>query len=205
MMLSLVASVKLGILLVTSQFRCVPTSQFRFVFSPFRTFSEWSLALTRPLLQSKRLMFDVLIHFLRIYFWGVWIMRFDHIHSCPLILPKYLLLLLIHHFALFVPIKTNLYCPYILEGRVFHWSMASLPGTTVAEKTISPSPRSHQSSTLPQLEVELCAQLWSPCWGVAGLRSCTCCHNHCEIICAVVLLCPEDSVFFAAIDCLRLL
>lgn len=101
MMLSSVASVKLGDIL-------------RFVFSPFRTFDGLSLALTRPIptAQEASVWWSQSLS-LRIYFWDVWIMHFDHIHSCPLIRPEYPLLLLVQHFALFVPIKTNLYCPYI--------------------------------------------------------------------------------------------
>lgn len=72
----------------------------------------------------------------------------------------------------------------------------SLPGATLLKSTNSPSPNSYQLLTVPYVGMGLCSRLPILCWNFFGLslhRSYVCYHNGYEFICAIALLCPENT------------
>jgi hypothetical protein len=74
-----------------------------------------------------------------------------------------------------------------------------LPGTTLKENRLS-LPATYQWSIPSQLRVGLDATsppILSFLSRVSLYRSCACCHNHCEFICATALLCLGNTIAFA--------
>lgn len=71
-------------------------------------------------------------------------------------------------------------CPYTLGYVTFHWSVVNLPGTTPFKKTDYSSPLSCPAP-LSILNI-----IWHSLLA--------CCHNHCESMCPIALLCPENIV-----------
>lgn len=67
------------------------------------------------------------------------------------------------------PNKTNLCCPNIFRHVVVQWSVVTLSGALLVEKTDSPSSRSWQVPIVPTLGIEFHALLPFPFWDLACL------------------------------------